>query len=208
MLLIKKKLFGLLNSKKYYNNYYYTKSISKYKDINSYINIYEDFLSSNDIIKTSERISHSSNISFGTDISTAKKEIGTPYKFIKNLNLCDILFYKTKISNYKIDIELHFFKKKLVFYKYTFPFSFYTKEIENQVQNKYFKGNKLIDFKNQLIADANNSFLKIDNEVSFSIYYFSLNHGFYDYLKNQKEILKFHSLNKQRIAVFELLETL
>ncbi len=207
MLRIKRILRNLINSKQYYNNYY-EKAIVDYKEPATYSVIYDNFLSANKntTVKTTETINHFSNIEFGSNIKTSKRLINCPYRVVKNKHLCDIIFYKTKIGNHQISIELHFFKKKLIFFKYTFPTTFYKDEIINKIKNKYFNKDDTINVNNHLIVDPNNNYLKITNEVTFSIYYMSTKFNFYNYIKDKKEELRFKTSIQKEFALNQLID--
>lgn len=202
MLLIR-KINNLLNGKKYYN-YYYSQIIKKYKNIDSYTAIYDSISQTNNVYKSLTTINFSSDIEFGSNINKVKKSINSSYRFIKNSKSCDIIFYTTKVGYHKIIIELHFFKSKFVFFKYTFPSLEDKKKIENLVLKKYF--NKKTSIENQLITDSNNNYIKIENEVTFSIYYFSKNYGFYNFLKQQQDNSKMEILNQHYNSDSQLLE--
>ena len=76
MLLIQ-KINNILNSRKYYNNYY-SQIIKKYKNINNYTAIFNTIvLQQNNSVKSKVPIRFSDNIQFGDSISTVKKELNT-----------------------------------------------------------------------------------------------------------------------------------
>lgn len=206
MLLIQ-KINNILNSRKYYNNYY-SQIIKKYKNINNYTAIFNTIvLQQNNSVKSKVPIRFSDNIQFGDSISTVKKELNTSYRFIKNVDLCDIIFFTTKVGGYRITTELHFFKNKLVFFKYTFPSLSNKKKIENLIKRKYLITENVTEkISALLIKDSHNCYLKTENEVTFSIYYISKNHGFYDFLKQHQETSKLNILNQYSNSESQLLE--
>lgn len=205
MLLIQ-KINNILNSRKYYNNYY-SQIIKKYKNVASYNAIFNHISSKNTIIKTSVPICLSNEVQFGACINSVKKEINTSYRFIKSSELCDIIFFTTKIGGYRITTELHFFKNKLIFFKYIFPSLSNKKKIENLIKKKYLIRESVTDkINNLLITDSLNGYLKTENEVTFSIYYFSIDYGFYDFLKQQQENSKMNILNEHHKSESQLLE--
>ncbi len=207
MLLIQKKLSELLGGKKYYSNYY-NQSVSKYRDINCYLSVYDKLPKKHYSILTEERINHSDDINFGDSIYSVKRKLNVVYSLVKIQRYCHVLFYKMRIGVYKIVVELHFFKSKLVFFKYTFPSINKHKEIEKYVKKKYLNTNQLIDFSNQCIIDKSNSYLRIENEVAFSLYYVSMKFGFADYLKKKKKTMKKRKIHRENYVINELLEKL
>jgi hypothetical protein len=204
MLLIQKKLNNLLNSKQYYNNYF-NRCVNKYKKVENYITVYDSLMKFNNFIKTDIVVNHTSNIHFGMRLNKVIKYINVPYRIIKNNDICEIIFYKEKIGDYKTVIELHFFEKKLCFFKYTFPSSCKKTEIKNIIKNKYFNKNILFNYKMDLITD-NNNYMRIEDEVSFSVYYFSLNFGLYDFLIKQKAQIKHKKTIRKELQLRRFLD--
>lgn len=205
MLLIQ-KINNILNSRQYYNSYF-NRCINKYKKIENYISIYDSISKSHDkFIKTSKNISYNKYIFFGTSLYKAKRQIRLPYRLIKNTPLCDIIFFKKKIGSYKIIVELHFFKKKLVFFKYSFPKIENKKVIINTIISKYLKKENDYNFIRNLNIYNNNNYIKIENEVSLEVYYFSSGFGFYDFLLENKKEIKFRELTKKQFSFNKLLE--
>ncbi|WP_299162935.1 hypothetical protein [uncultured Tenacibaculum sp.] len=205
MLLIR-KINNILNSRKYYNHYY-NQIIKKYKNIDSYTAIFNNVLQQNNSIGSKTPIRFSDDIQFGDCISKVKKGINTSYRFIKNVALCDIIFFTTKVGGYIITTELHFFKNKLIFFKYTFPSLLNKKRIEKLIKRKYLiKESVTNNINNLLVTDSFNSYLKTENEVTFSIYYISKNYGFYDFLKQHQETSKLNILNQYSNSESQLLE--
>ena len=197
MLEVQKKLKLLINKRQYYNSYF-NRCINRYKKIENYISLYDDFYKSIDSVETSEVINHSSKIFFGINLYDAVKQIDVPYRLKRNKKLCDIIFYKTKIDSHKIIVELHFFKKKLIYFKYLFPAVMDSSKIVNRVKRKYVS--KEIDFcsNSNLIVDLNNNYLKIENEVSLTLNYYSLNFGFQNFLKEKQQLVDHrNSLKKE-----------
>lgn len=205
MLLIK-KINNILNSRKYYNNYF-SQIIKKYKNIDNYTSIFNSVLQDNDIIESNVPIRFSDDIDFGACVSSVKKGINTSYRFIKNPDLCDIIFFTTKVGGYRITTELHFFKNKIIFFKYTFPSLSNKKKVENLIKKKYKIKEPVTDkINNLLVTDTLNNYLKTENEVTFSIYYFTKNYGFYAFLKQQQENSKMNVLNQLYNSESQLLE--
>ncbi|WP_143032123.1 hypothetical protein [Tenacibaculum sp. MAR_2009_124] len=207
MLLIQRKLSELLGNKKYYSNYY-NQSISKYRDITCYISVYEKLPEKQSSILTEEKINHSDDVNFGDSMYSVKKKLNVPYSLVKVQRYCHVLFYKMRIGVYKIIVELHFFKNKLVFFKYTFPSLNKHLEIEKFVKKKYLDSNRLMDFSKQCIIDNWNSCLRIENEVAFSLYYVSMKFGFAEYLKKKKKSIKERKVYRESYILNELLERL
>ncbi len=207
MLKIHKKIKEVLSTRKYYNDYY-NQSITRYKDVNCYLSVYGKLSKNNCFIHTKHSINHSSTITFGNSLSSVKKKIDVPYSLVKVQDFCRILFYKIRIGRYKMIVELHFYKKKLVFFKYTFPALNNKREVESYVMKKYLLKNQLIDFSQQAIVDNNHNYLKVDHEIAFSIYYLSKKYGFYDYLKKKKKSIDSMNLNKENYFLDELIDKL
>ncbi|CAL2088678.1 conserved protein of unknown function [Tenacibaculum sp. 190524A02b] len=207
MLLIQKKLVELLHTKKYYSNYY-NRSITKYRDINAYITLFDRLSKKSCPITTDKKINHTACINFGCTLNSVKRDLHASFSIVKAQKFCNILFYKMKIGTYKIVVELHFFKNKLVFFKYLFPSLRNQREIEKQLRNKYLEKNRLIDFDSQYIIDPYNNYIKIDNEVCFSIYYISPNFGFFEYLSQRRKILKKDIKLKKQLTYTELIDKL
>ena len=207
MLLIQRKLSELLGNKRYYSNYY-NQSISKYRDINCYLSVYDKLPEKHCSILTAERINHSDDINFGDSIYSVKKKLNVIYSIVKVQRYCHVLFYKMRIGIYKIVVELHFFKSKLVYFKYTFPSINKRLDIEKFVKKKYLDSNRLIDFSKQCIIDKGNNHLRIENEVAFSLYYVSMKFGFADYLKKKKKSINRRKVNREKYNLNELLERL
>lgn len=206
MLLIQKKLISILN-KRYYSNYY-NRSVLKYKNIDYYLSVYDKLTNSKIPVLTKEEINHTDLIKFGTKIADVKKKIHLPFTSIKSQKDCDIIFYKMKIGVYKLVVELHFFKLRLVFFKYAFPSLSNYKEIEEVIKQKYFRKNMLIDFQTQCIVDKNNGFVKVDNDVTFSLFYYTPNFGFFDYLEKVRQDKLVKTERKNDLIFLELLNKL
>ncbi len=205
-MLIIRKINNLLYSKQYYNNYF-NRCTYKYKRVETYLSIYSRLFECRSIVSTPETITYTSNITFGSTLNSAQKIIVSPYRLVKNSHLCDIIFYTTKIGKHKIIIELHFFKKKLVFFKQTFPSSIDLNTITTNFKSKYSLGGKdTINLNNSLIMDNNKSFIKIENEVALCIYYFNLNSEFYPYLLEKQKLTQEEKLQKKMILEDKLLQ--
>ncbi|CAM1357574.1 MULTISPECIES: hypothetical protein [Tenacibaculum] len=197
MLKVQKKINQLINKRQYYNSYF-NRCINKYKKIENYYSLYEEFKGEIKSVKTSEIINHSSKIFFGVDLYDAKKNIDVPYRLKVNKKLCDIIFYKTKLDSHKIIVELHFFKKKLVFFKYLFPTTVNRPKIEERVKKKYLKNSNTFCNKSNLIVDEKNNYLRIENEVSLTLNYYSLEFDFFKSLKKYQMINNYENFQKKQ----------
>ncbi|CAL2102725.1 conserved protein of unknown function [Tenacibaculum sp. 190130A14a] len=207
-MLVIRKLNNLLYSKQYYNSYF-NRCSNKYKKVESYIMLYNRLFESRAIVKTTKTITHTSKITFGTSLNKAKRLIIEPYRFVRNSETCDIIFYTKKIGKHKIIIELHFFKSKLVFFKQTFPTTIDPVTINHNIKNKYFPSeNTLFNLKSNLIMDAKKSFLKVENDVSLSVYYFNLNQSFYPFLLEKQKLQKQKSIQQKQLELDKLFHQL
>ncbi len=185
---ILQKLNNLFYGSKYHNNYFHN-CIHSYRKVENYINSYNSFFKKKVFLETTKEINHNSKISFGTSLLTAKKILKVPFRLVSNATISDIIFYETKIGSHRIIVELHFFNKKLVFFKHIFPTKTDKQLIYNYLQDKYLSSNKKVNLINNIIIDENKSFLSIENEVYLSVYYLTFKFGFYDFLvKKQQEI--------------------
>lgn len=205
MLLIQQKLNNLLYGKQYYNSYF-ERCVTKYKKIDNYISLYDTFFKPHKLVTTSEDINHTSKIPFGISIGKAKKHINVPFRHIRNPNLCDIIFYKTRIGDFKIIVELHFFKKKLVFFKYIFHTTLEKSNILNKVLSKYQLTKSKFNLRNSLITNNEDYFIKIENEVSLSMYYFTPKLNFYDFLVQKQHQRALNKLAKENYHLEKLLD--
>ncbi len=207
MLFIRNKIKNLLYNGQYYNSYF-NHCINNYKKIVNYITLFENILETSNIIKTNSDINYSSDVQFGMQLSKVRSKITVPNRLVKNPNLCDIIFYKTDLENQKFIVELHFFKQKLVFFKYIFPPTTDKEKIKKLIQHKYFNQKTNIDIEKILITDTNKNYMKLENSVNFSICYFSLNFGFYNFLIENKKQINQCKVSKQNLVYDKLRETI
>ena len=163
--------------------------LAERKTIKYYNGLYLDFFNQF-YVRTNCKIDHFFDINFGDSITQVKHKLRVIYLVIPFGNDIDVLSYKIGIGKYKIEVELHFFHQKLVFFKYAFPYIKNKSEIIHYLNKKYFKDFSTIDFSYEGVVDFNDNFLKVCEEDVFKVLYLSRKFGFFNYLKKIKNSSK------------------
>jgi len=172
----------------YYNKGYYNNSsnnLDKYKSLDTYLNLYTNCKEKEKLLTNTE-ICFSPAIKFGSTLEEVKKDNPLEHTISENTKDCTILFYKITEGRYKFRLELHFFKNKLVFFKYILRSSGGKKMILNLFAKKYLKSEEhgVPDFSKITLTDSSRNHIEIDNSVFLAVNYFTFKYGFFDYLKN------------------------
>jgi hypothetical protein len=172
-----------VRSKDYYND----NNLDKYRSLDTYLKLYYNSIEKEKVLTNTE-ICFSPAIKFGSTIEDVKKNNPHEYTLLENTKDCTILFYKLKEGRYKFRLELHFFKNKLVFFKYIFRSSRGKKTILNLFAKKYLKSEKhrLPDFSKITLTDGLRNHIEIDNAVFLTVDYFTFKYGFFEYLKSMR----------------------
>ncbi len=199
MTLFRKPLDYLFKRKKYYTPYY-RRTIIRYEYPESYLKIYRSLKSFNAILNTNIKINFFDDVPFGATIKKVKSNINGSFRVVKKIKNITVLFTEIKISSaYKFMVEVHFFKNKLVFFRYVFKNKTEIKKIEKLIKDKYVGTNENIDFNNSCILNEDNNYIFIEDEVKLSLNYITFNYGFYDYLlklENEKDLELISKYNK------------
>ncbi len=183
---IRKSFRNILGKPADYSRHYYYYNISnKYESLNSYLTLLNKCSNVNSI-PTNRRIRYSPKIEFGSTIKDVKKEkkyLRYTMHFSQNNT---ILFYRTMIGGYKTKLEMHFYKKKLFFYNYTFSnvSDNDKRNIISTIQEKYLNGVLPFDCSNQSIIDNYDNHVLVDNGMEFTINYISSKCDFFDYVND------------------------
>lgn len=185
--------FSSTKSKSYYQNY----NLSRYKSLETYLNIYHNCIEKKEVITDTE-ICFSPNIKFGSTIQDVKRDNPHGCNVLESTEDITILFYRIKVGNYKFRLEMHFFKNKLVFFNYIYRSSQSRKMILNVFTKKYLnsKDIKLLDTSKIYLTDGLRNHLEIDNSVFLSVHYFTFKYGFFDYLNKMN---KNHRMRKVKV---------
>ena len=162
-------------------------NLDKYKSLNTYLKLYTN-CNEKEKVFTNTEICFSPAIKFGSTLEEVKKDNPLEHTISENTKDCTILFYKIKEGRYKFRLELHFFKNKLVFFKYIFRSSRGKKTILNLFAKKYLKSEKhrLPDFSKITLTDGLRNHIEIDNAVFLTVDYFTFKYGFFEYLKSMR----------------------
>ncbi|SNR14849.1 hypothetical protein [Tenacibaculum jejuense] len=190
MLLFRNSLINFFTSKKYYTSYY-KRVINKYKYPESYLKLYHALHTVPEELETSVLIAFSETISFGASLNSIKSKLKGSYRVVKELNDVYVLFTELKTVGYKFIIELHFYKQKLVHFKYVFRNHTNKNELKYMLMKKYFNEEKIFfEVKDTCIKDVDGNYIFILDEVNLSINYMTYDYGFYNHIiemKTQKE---------------------
>ncbi len=201
------KLNNLLYNGKYYSNYF-SSCIRRYNEIGAYLSLYNCF-NKKSINKTVKEIAFDSNIIFGSTLSDFKKKINIPYRLVKNKEYTDIIFYTTKIGEtFQTNVELHFFKNRLVFFKKKFTPNVDENIIYNSIKEKYLTKNEYFSIKDNIIADESGAFINIEKEVYLSINYLTFKYGFYDFLCKKQRQTEIYEIKEKEGVLNELLNNI
>ena len=184
------------------------KFVSRFNEPESYTFLIRD--SELPTVESDKEISYSHHLKFGMDYKIYKKKLGKPNNFMHQTEPIDrrILYYKFIMGGHRTKCELHFYKDKLFFYCFTFPYltEENKKEILNILYEKYV--NHPIDMENVKIADKNNNILFIENRVELTVNYVALSSEIFSYLDIAKIASETNAQSKNRFYKKELLRML
>ena len=190
MLLFRNSLTSFFTSKKYYTPYF-KRVINKYKYPESYLKLFNDLNTVSKEVETSALITFSETISFGASLKSIKSKFKGSYRLVKELNDVYVLFTELKTVGYKFIIELHFYKEKLVYFKYVFRNCTDKKQLKYMLMKKYFnEENSCFEMRDICIRDKEGNYIFTLDEVNLSINYITYDYDFYNYvikMKTQKE---------------------
>jgi len=184
-------------------NYYYEKIIEHYKDLSEYYRII-DLLNTKKVLNTNTIISIIDN---KTLKQVKKKHIIKKYKkpsfkYIVRENdlIFDIYIYKLYIGGHRTKLEIHMTSNKIFYYNFTFTGSINNdqrQDIIKIIEDKYLDG-RLINVTNEIIIDANQTILHIDNSLDLKIHYMNVSSDIIDLIKSYK-----NKYNKERKQILE-----
>jgi hypothetical protein len=168
-----------LRSIGYYNN------LNKNRFIETYLKLYSKCIDKEKVLIDTE-ICFSPTIKFGSTLEYVKNNNPHEYTILENTKECITLTYKIKEGPYRFRLEMHFFKNKLVVFKYIFRSALGEKTVRDLFTKKYLKleEHRLPDFSKITLTDGLRNHIEIDNSVFFAVNYFTFKYGFFDYLKN------------------------
>jgi hypothetical protein len=161
-----------------------SKRLAEYAVLNSYQNIYERNKLKRPI-QTKMEISYSSKLPFGSSIQEAKMLMkNDPITVLFNTNNLNrqIFLFNEKKDNKPIQIEMHFHKNELFFFKFLFP------EADQQLRTSLMKGliSKYdlpnVDLTLHSAYDKNNNCIQIRDLNTFEILFTNLEASFFDKL--------------------------
>lgn len=206
--MIYKTLARLFGDKKYYTSYYKS-AIHKYTDIDSYLNVFRKVMGAKSVVKTKRKITFLDDLPFGSSFNEIKNRIYGSYRIVRELENISIILSEVKIHNYKFIVELHFYKQKLVFYKYIFKSKEHKNLLLNLMLDKYLNKDEAdLRMKNLTITDNDNNRLLLEDEVHLSISYLTFKFGFLEHLFELKEQKELDEFNRSEKALKELLSKL
>jgi len=153
-----------LTRKEYYEKFIFPSQLSDFSQ----------FVNADNTAFTNREIQFK-DLEFGISKAQITDLLGNPRyktKFIVGKNLHKILFYKEKISDFKVITQLHFINDKLFFASYTFKglSSRASQKISSTVYEKYLSVNPSENSKLSLI-DIDNNRLSIVANVHLTITY-------------------------------------
>jgi hypothetical protein len=163
--------FGRKKNRYYPKGNYQYQHVSRFNDIDSYsLLIRNTELTS---VETDKDIRFSHHLTFGLDYKYFLKRLGRPNSVIKQTEPFErrILYYKFMMGGHKTKCELHFYKNKLFFYCYTFPYLVEEdkKRIINVLCEKYVNGP--IDMEKFKIVDQHNNIIFVNDIVDLTVNY-------------------------------------
>ncbi|CAM1363553.1 hypothetical protein [Tenacibaculum xiamenense] len=132
--------------------------------------------------RTNCKIDHFFDINFGDSLIEVKQKLRVIYSIIAVRSFLDVLCYKIRIGEHRIEVELHFYKNKLVFFKYAFPFIKDRTDIISHLNQKYFMNMNHIDFIDEGAVDLDDNFVRVCEKEVFTVMYLSRESRFLEYL--------------------------
>ncbi len=150
--------------------------------------------------RTNCKIDHFYDVNFGDSVNEVKQKLQAIYSIIPVGNLLDILCYKIKIGEHRIEVELHFYRNELVFFKYAFPFIEDRADIISHLNQKYFENMTYVDFLYEGAVDIDDNFLRVCNKEVFTVLYLSRRSKFVGYLRSLDDIDRHSSDMKNYLA--------
>ena len=185
--MLKKKMLQLyrymtsVRSKDYYED----NNLDKYESLETYSKLYHSCIEEEKVFTNTE-ICFSPDIKFGSTIAHVKKNNPLEYTVFQNKEGCTVLFHKMIEDGIKLRLELHFFKDKLVFFKYVFRSSQGKEAILDLFSKKYLNSvdYRSLDLSKIILTDSLGNYMKLDDSVFLTVDYFTFKYGFFDYLKN------------------------
>ena len=171
------------------NHYSYFDSLNKYKELNSYGDIYDKNISRRKV-STDVKMEYSKHIHFGTSFKEVKKLMPSR-TFQTSFNSYGlyrkVLLYRMKLNGQNVKIEMHFYKNQLFFYKYVFSYakSAERTEIAKAIIDKYNLPN--LDLTSHSIFDSENNCIQVDDYLELSINYTQMNNPIFNTIDNLKQ---------------------
>ena len=155
---------------------YYTRLQENYRDISSYYELAHAKSKNKRVTDRQISLSRSLKVDGITPKYITRKTGKPNYRISNNLSIGKvlILFYKIYLGDYKAKLELHFYKKKLFFYCYTF--SDLKDEDKDKIidllKEKYLSHEKLqLNTKQDYIVDCRRNTITFHNDFDLSIKY-------------------------------------
>ncbi|WP_408039806.1 hypothetical protein [Tenacibaculum amylolyticum] len=207
MEIIRKTLARVLNTRKYYTSYY-RNAIYKYTDFNSYFELFSNIASQTNVTIAKKEIAFLEDIPMGSSFNTVKNRIYGSFRIVRELKHITMLLSEIKLYDFKFTLEMHFFRDKLVFFKYVFKNKEQKDLLIDLVLKKYFNKEKEDRCNSLYATDTNNNYIHLEDEVHLSISYLTLNFGFFEYLTDLKEEEEMLIMTRNKTAVEELFNKL
>lgn len=170
------KFFG--SKRKYYTHCYYKETVEKYKNIDSYLTLYERSKNSK-YFRTNTEICFSKDLKFGCTLKDITDRLHKPNFQIQTNKSTNIFFYRLFLGNHKVRCKMHFLDKKLFLYSYSFSNTDpkVNDEIISIINKKY--STDLDSNTRKIIFDNHNNCIQIENDVELKIHYFFVNSEFF-----------------------------
>ena len=185
--MFRNKMSHLLNYTKGvgFKNHSNDNILDKYTSLETYSTLYQSSIE-DEKVSTNTEICFSPDIKFGSTIAHVKKNNPLEYAVFQNKEGCTVLFHKMIEDGIKLRLELHFFKDKLVFFKYVFRSSQGKEAILDLFSKKYLNSvdYRSLDLSKIILTDSLGNYMKLDDSVFLTVDYFTFKYGFFDYLKN------------------------
>lgn len=207
MEIIRKTLARVLNTRKYYTSYY-RNAIYKYTDFTAYFELFSNISSQLNVTITEKEIAFLEDIPMGSSFNAVKNRIYGTFRIVRELKHVTMLLSEIKLYDFKFTLEMHFFRDKLVFFKYVFKSKDQKELLIDLVLKKYFKNKKEENRNSFYATDTNNNYIHLEDEVHLSISYLTFNFGFFEHLVELKEEEEMLIMTRNKTAVEELFNKL
>jgi hypothetical protein len=181
---------------------------SAINDIDSYTDMVRDV--SVETKQTTVGITYSSHLSFGMHSRSFIRKLGRPRHSIQQKEPFErkVLLYKFMMGGHKTRCELHFYRDKLFFFNYTFPYILEEDKLEilNILCFKYLGGGVKVE--HCKIMDKNNNIIFIDDTGALSVNYLAADSELFTGSRKTKSKREIDVFKKKRFYETELLRML